>query len=187
MLILQPTPWLSPINYAPLTLDLEDGLGEVSDVLASDTRDGDTSILGQVNGVVLGDLLYLLGLEAGVSEHADLVGDVRPVVLGTERLELPTEQLAHGDDAVGHALDFALPLLVQLGVVQDSGSNTGAVDGGVGVHGADDDLDLRVEALDLLGVLADNREDTSTLTVETLGSTMSANWETWAPHSCSID
>jgi hypothetical protein len=42
------------------------------------------------------------------------------------------------------------------------------VDGGVGVEGTDQDLDLRLNALLLLGVLADERESTNTLTVETL-------------------
>lgn len=145
------------------------------DVLAGDARDGDTAILGQVDGVVLGDLLDLLGLEAGVGEHADLVGDVGPVVLGAELLKLLTEELAHGDDAVSHALDLALPLLVELRVVEDGGGNAGTVDGRVGVHGADDDLELRVEALSLLGILANNGEDTSTLTVETLKAVSKGN------------
>lgn len=42
------------------------------------------------------------------------------------------------------------------------------MDGGVGVQGADDDLELRVDALLLSGVFADEREGTNTLAVETL-------------------
>lgn len=47
------------------------------------------------------------------------------------------------------------------------------MDGGVGVEGTDQDLDLRLNALLLLGVLADERESTNTLTVETLNSYVS--------------
>jgi len=42
------------------------------------------------------------------------------------------------------------------------------VDRWVGVKRTDENLDLRVDALLLLGIGADNREGTNTLTVETL-------------------
>jgi hypothetical protein len=42
------------------------------------------------------------------------------------------------------------------------------VDGRVGVEGADENLDLRLNALLLLGALADEREGTDTLSVKTL-------------------
>lgn len=161
-------PFIHLSHIQTLTLDLEDGLSEVVNVAAGDARNRDTAVLGEVNRRVLGDLLNLLGLQASESEHADLGGDVGPVVLGAKSLELLTEELAHGDDAVGHALDLALPLGVELGVVEDLRGDAGTVDGGVGVHGADDDLELGVETLGLLGVLTDNGEDTGTLTVETL-------------------
>ena len=125
-----------------LTLDVVDSLGEVVDVGAGNTGDGDTAILGEVDRVVLSDLLDLLSRQAGVGEHADLGGDVGPVVLGAELLELLAEESAHGDDAIGHALDLTLPLRVELGVVEDLGGETGTVDGRVGVHRTDDDLEL---------------------------------------------
>jgi hypothetical protein len=151
-----------------LTLDSEDGLSQVVDVVAGDTGNRDSAVLGEVDGVLFGQLLNLLRLETGVGEHADLVGDVGPVVLGAERLELATEELAHGNDAVSHLLNLTLPLGVQLGVVEDLGGKAGTVDRGVGVQRADENLELRVNALDLLGVLADDGEGTDTLTVETL-------------------
>jgi hypothetical protein len=118
--------------------------------------------------VLLGKRRHLLGREASVREHADLAGDVGPVVLGAELLEVVLEERAHLDDAVGHAFDLAEPLLVQLGVVEDLGGDAGAVHGGVGVERANYDLDLRVDALLLGGVFADDGEGTGTLTVETL-------------------
>jgi len=89
-------------------------------------------------------------------------------VLAAELLQVLAEQRTHLNDTVSHALDLAEPLLVQFGVVHDGGGNAGTVDGRVRVEGADQDLDLGLDALLLLGVLADERESTNTLTVETL-------------------
>lgn len=96
-----------------------------------------------------------------------LAGDVGPVVLAAELLEVGAEGRAHLNDAVSHALDLTEPLLVQSGVVHDGGSDASTVDGRVGVEGTDEDLDLRLNALLLLGVLANEREGTDTLTVQT--------------------
>ena len=118
--------------------------------------------------MLLGQGVHLFGLETGVCEHADLAGDVAPVVLATELLEVLLEEGTHGDDTVSHALDLAQPLLVEFRVVQDGGSDTGTVDRRVGVKRADQDLDLRVDTLLLVGVGANDGEGTNTLTVETL-------------------
>lgn len=91
-----------------------------------------------------------------------------PVVLGAELLEVVLEEGAHGDDAVGHALELGEPLLAQLGVGEDGGGDASAVDGRVGVNGADNDLELGVDTLLLGGVLADNGKGTDTLAIETL-------------------
>lgn len=117
---------------------------------------------------LLGENIHLLGLQTSVGEHADLAGNVGPVVLAAELLQVLAEQGAHLNDAVSHALDLTEPLLVQLRVVHNGGGNAGTVDGGVGVEGADQDLDLRLNALLLLSVFAHERESTNTLTVETL-------------------
>lgn len=154
--------------HVHLTLDLEDGLGKAANVPAGDAGDGDAAVLGGVDGELLGELGHLVGGETGVGEHANLGGDVGPVVLGAELLEVLLEESAHGDDAVGHALELGEPLLAQLGVGENGGGDAGAVDGRVGVDGADDDLELGVDTLLLGGVLADNGESTNTLTIETL-------------------
>lgn len=91
-----------------------------------------------------------------------------PVVLAAELLKVLLEESAHGDDAIGHALDLTEPLLVEGGVVQDFRSNAGTVNRGVGVQWADENLDLRVDALLLLSGFADNGESTDTLAVQTL-------------------
>jgi hypothetical protein len=151
-----------------LTLDLVNGLSETADVLAGDAGNTDAAVLGGVDGVLLGELGHLLGGQAGVCEHADLAGDVAPVVLAAKLLEVVLEQGAHLDDAVGHALDFAEPLLVERGVVQDGAGDAGAVDGRVGVERADEDLDLGVDTLGFFGGLGDDGEGADALAVETL-------------------
>ena len=134
-----------------LTLDLVDGLGETTDVLAGNTGDTDTAVFGGVDAVLLGELVHARGIEAGVGEHADLRGDVAPVVLAAEPLKVLLEQGTHGDDAVGHLLDLTEPLLVQLRVVENLGGYASTMDRGVRVHGAHENLDLGVDTLLLLG------------------------------------
>lgn len=117
---------------------------------------------------LFGQAVHLLGCQTSVCEHADLRGDVAPVVLASELLKVLLEQSTHGDDAVSHILDLAEPLLVEGGVVQDLGSDTGTVNRGVGVERSHKNLDLGVDALLLLGRLADDGECTNTLTIQTL-------------------
>lgn len=101
---------------------------------------------------------------------AYLVGNMRPVMLATQSLKVLLEKTAHLNDTVSHTLDFAQPLFLELRVVQDGGRDTGTMDRGVGVKGANDDLDLRVDALLFFGGSADERECTCTFTIETLSS-----------------
>lgn len=95
-------------------------------------------------------------------------------MLAAELLEVGAEERAHLDDAASHALDLTEPLLVKSRVVHDGGGDAGTVNGRVGVEGTDENLDLRIDTLLLLGVLANEGESTDTLTVEThvLGETL---------------
>lgn len=142
--------------------------GNLLNVTSSDTSNRDTSVHGTVDRVLLGQSGNLLGLEAGVGKHTDLGGDVIPVVLGTKFLEVALQKRTHSDNAVRHSLDLGEPLLVEGSVVQNLRSNASSVNGGVRVHRADEDLDLRVNALPLLSGLGEDGEGTDTLSVETL-------------------
>lgn len=102
------------------------------------------------------------------SRRTYLASDVRPVVLAAELLQVLLKKGTHLNDTVSHALDLTQPLLVQLGVVHDGRGNTGTVDRGVRVERTDEDLDLRLHALLLFGRLANKREGTDALTIETL-------------------
>ena len=79
------------------------------------------------------EFIHLLRIQARICEHTNLGGDVAPVLLATELLQVLLQQSAHGDNAISHVLDLTEPLLVQCRVVQDLGSNTRTVNRGVGV------------------------------------------------------
>jgi hypothetical protein len=92
---------------------------------------------------------------------------MRPVVLGAKLLKVVLKESTHGDDAVSHLLDLTEPLLVKGRAVEDLGGDASTVNGRVGVQRSDDNLELRVDALLLIGIGADHGEGTDTLAVET--------------------
>lgn len=59
-----------------------------------------------------------------------------------------------------------LPLFPQVGGVQDGGRDPGPVDGRVGIHGANQDLQLRLHLLGLISIFADHSEGSHALTWE---------------------
>ena len=89
-------------------------------------------------------------------------------MLTSQSLEILLEKTTHLNNAISHTLDFAKPLLAELGIVQNGRGNAGTVDRGVGVKGTNEDFDLRVDALLLFGGSADERKCTGSFTVETL-------------------
>lgn len=113
-------------------------------------------------------LLHLLRLQASIGEHANLGSDVVPVVLAAKLLQIFLEESTHGDDTVSHTLDFAEPLLLQLGVVEDLRRDAGTVNRWVGVKRADKNLDLGVDTLLLFGRFTNNGECTNTLAIKPL-------------------
>jgi len=88
-----------------------DGLSEVVNIGGSDTGDRDAAVLGEVDVVLLGEPVNLGRGEAGVAKHADLVGDVLPVLLATKLLKAVAQLLSHADNAVGHQFDLLIPIL----------------------------------------------------------------------------
>mmetsp|Transcript_10160 Transcript_10160/g.32303 ORF Transcript_10160/g.32303 Transcript_10160/m.32303 type:complete len:248 (-) Transcript_10160:2624-3367(-) len=96
------------------------GLGEVLDVLRSDACHADAAILGHVDVVLVAHAVHLLHGDARVAEHADLVGHVLPVARRARLVEVALEKLTHLDDAVRHLLALAVPLGLELGVLENS-------------------------------------------------------------------
>ena len=98
-----------------------------------------------------------------------------PVVLASKVLKVLHQECSHLDDTLSHTLDLTQPLLVQAGVSEDLGGNASTVDWGIGVHRSNQNLDLGIDTLLLLGRVANHREGTDTLTIEThvLGKALS--------------
>lgn len=91
-----------------------------------------------------------------------------PVVLATELLKILLQKRAHTDNPFRHALDLSQPLLVQSRIVQDLGSDAGPMDWRIRVQWPDEDLELRVYPLLFLDGLADDRESSHALPIQTL-------------------
>ena len=72
-----------------------EGIRDVVEVACVETGDGDTSVHGHVDGVLLTEFVDLVFVETSESEHADLVNDVAPVVFVAESLELVTKTVSH--------------------------------------------------------------------------------------------
>mmetsp|Transcript_58382 Transcript_58382/g.132209 ORF Transcript_58382/g.132209 Transcript_58382/m.132209 type:complete len:285 (-) Transcript_58382:258-1112(-) len=89
-----------------------------------------------------------------------------PVPRGAGRGELRHERLAHRGDPVGHFLAVLFPLGLERRVREDDGDEPGPVDGRVAVHGADQDLELGLDPLGLLGVGAHRAQGPRPLAVE---------------------
>ena len=117
---------------------------------------------------LLGESFGLGGSQASKTEHSDLALNMTPIswsVVG--RSQEIVEPMTHGDDPVGHELDFGLPLLVKVFVCEDSIGDAGTMKGGIGIHRSDDDLQLTLHASLLLGIGGDEGESANAFAVET--------------------
>lgn len=103
-----------------------------------------------------------------VPERTDLIGDVVPVVLAAKAFEVLFEQSSHFDDSISHALDLPQPLLVPARVVEDLRRDARTVYWWVRIERSDKDLELRIDPLLLILGLANYRESTDTLAIQTL-------------------
>lgn len=101
---------MSGLGY--LTLDVVNGLRQSADIISGNASNRNTTILGSIDRELLGKLSHLLSSHASVGEHANLAGDVRPVTLGAQFLEVLLKKSSHGNNAVSHTLDLIEPLLV---------------------------------------------------------------------------
>lgn len=70
-------------------------LGDIVEVLGVETSDGDTTIHRHVDVMIFTESVNLILAKASVSEHANLAGDVAPVVLVAQILQLLDKTLAH--------------------------------------------------------------------------------------------
>ena len=113
--------------------DLVEGIRDIVEVTGVETSDGNTAVHCHVDGVLLTELVDLVLVQASEGEHANLVGDVTPVVLVAEFGELVAETMTHFMHAAGHITKVLMPHGCELCVSENDVDNMGAVDGRVGV------------------------------------------------------
>jgi hypothetical protein len=133
-----------------------EGLRDVVEVASVESGDGDTSVHSQVNGEFLTEFVDLVFVEASECKHANLVGDVGPIMLITESFKLVTEAVSHLVHAARHILEVLVPHCCQFGVSQDNVDNSGSVNGWVRVDWSCDLLDAGLSDLCLFLRAADN-------------------------------
>lgn len=146
--------------------DVLNAASDVLDITGGDSANGDTAVLGHVDGVLLDHSFGLLDGKTGEGEHTNLSSDVRPVALDSLLFEGGTESATHIVHSLADNNELIEPLLAHLGVVKDGTCNSCAVLRGRRVVGSNANLDL---GKDLSGrglVGADEVESSGTLTVE---------------------
>lgn len=74
-------------------------LSDIVEVLGVETSDGDSTIHRHVDVVVLTECVDLILVKTSVGKHANLAGDVAPVVLVAQVFQLLDKTMAH----LGHA------------------------------------------------------------------------------------
>jgi len=116
-----------------------------------------------------------VGQEGFLPEHANLINDVVPSSGSLELLgQQPVKFFPHVDDTTGHRLDILLPLLEQLGVVQDQSDQSRAMSWGVTDLASSEDRELTADLIRDFGRRRDDVEGTDTFAVQTgvLGKTL---------------
>lgn len=119
-----------------------DGLGHVVDVLAVEAHHGDAAVFEHVDVVDVDQMQRLRFGEAGVGEHADLVGYVLPTPGSIQLFQFGPQALPHADHPICNVFQFLRPLLEMGLVVEDSISNSRPAEGRRGVLGPDHHFDL---------------------------------------------
>ena len=155
-------------NYAACVLlrHVQDRVRDVRRVRLRHASHRHAPVGRQINVVVCDHLRALLRGQPRERKHADLVGDVVPVAGRAAFHEVLLQRRPGADDPVGHALALGVPLRVEHVVLQDRADNARARRRRVGVHRPDDQLELRVDALDLVRVLAHDREAADAVRVQ---------------------
>ena len=140
---------------------------DVVEVLRVETGDGNTAVHGHVDGILFAELVDLVLVQASEGEHANLVGDVAPIVLIAHLFQLVAEAVAHVVHAAGHVAQILVPHGGELRVAQDYIDDAGAVNGWVRVDRSGDLLDAAHHDVLLSLTSADSGETAGTLAVKT--------------------
>lgn len=115
-------------------------MSQIFYVLRGNAGHRNSSVLGEEDAEVLAQARALVCVHAREAEHADLVGDVLPVSLGAETLEILPQSGSDGDDSISHQFYVAKPLSLQIGSAQDGANDASAMNRWVRVHWSDENL-----------------------------------------------
>ena len=104
--------------------------------------------------------------KTGIRKHSDLINNMVPISRNTQFNQIISQSMSHFNDSFGNFFDFEFPVIVILGVVQDSGNNLGTVSWGVGVGWSDDQFHLTQNAVCGCFVAANNMEASGSFSVQ---------------------
>lgn len=116
--------------------------------------------------VVVLERINLLRAEACVSEHANLTGDMTPIVSASISLEFFNQSSSHFLDSSRHVQQILMPASSKFWVTQDNINNPGSVNWWIGVHWSGDSFNSRCDLYLLCLITADDRDATNSLTIE---------------------
>ena len=144
-----------------------EALRTVLEVVGVETGKRDSSVHGHVDSVLLSQLVdHRLG-QTGIGEHANLRSDVVPVVLVAQVGQSLLKSGSHLSDSSRHEFEVSVPHLGELLISEDDINDAGSMDRWVGVDGAGDLLDARVDDVTLGSASSNHGEAAGTLTVKT--------------------
>ena len=118
-----------------------EAFSNILEVTSVESSNGNAAVHGHVDGPLFAELVNHIGVEAGVSEHTNLAGNVVPVVLIAHVLKSLLKTSAHLLHATRHVFQVLVPHSGKLGVGKNDVDDTGSVNGRVGVDGASDLLE----------------------------------------------
>ena len=144
-----------------------EGIGNVVKVARVEASNRDAAVHGHVHCVLLSEFVDLVLVEASVSEHANLIGNVRPVVLVSKSFKLGNQTRSHLCHTSRHVSEVLVPHGCELWVTQNDVDDSSAVDGWVGVNWSGDLLDAGHDNLLLSFASTDDGESSSSLTIKT--------------------
>ncbi len=140
-------PTLSPTHLLRLPNDLINRLSNILHIPRIRPRHTNPPVLRHVDMRILPHLQDLLLRQPREAEHADLLRDMLPAaLLAVQLFEFAPQRLPHVDDAAAHRPQIGLPLLEQLGVVEDETRDPGPVRGRVADLAALEDRELRCDS-----------------------------------------
>jgi len=143
-----------------------EALRTVLEVVGVESGKRDSSVHGHVDSVLLSQLVdHRLG-QTGIGEHANLRSNVVPVVLVAQVGQSLLKSGSHLSDSSRHEFEVSVPHLGELLVSEDDINDAGSMDRWVGVDGAGDLLDARVDDVTLGSASSNHGEAAGTLSIE---------------------